>query len=298
MQLLFEALTYHRDADAPWSVLVILLVRVTLVLVAALLAGQVLRRSSAAVLHQLWAWALLGTLAVPAVWAITPSWRLPLVTLQVSGAGYGTMPAAAAAPSLASNYLLVGTWLAGTLIGLTLLLLGILQARRTLALAAPCQDARWLLALALAKRELGFTRRVELRMTNRPISPAVWGFFRTRVLLPTGADHWSLAQRRSVLLHELAHVPAWRLLLELPGGRGFVPCGGFIRWPGWPLAGYARWESNRPTIACYARERGAKTMRDTCWTLRPGCAMLGWPVSRRPCFGMLTSSVAWRRFSM
>ena len=83
MQLLLEALTYHRDSAGPLSVLVILLVRVTLVLLTTLLFGGLFSRASAALQHRVWLLGLLGTLAVPALWAATPGWRMPLLVLKV-----------------------------------------------------------------------------------------------------------------------------------------------------------------------------------------------------------------------
>jgi beta-lactamase regulating signal transducer with metallopeptidase domain len=219
MQLLFEALTYHRGADAPLSVLVILVVRVTLVLVTALVASQMLRRSSAAVQHRLWLWALVGTLAVPALWAVTPGWRMPLLSMRVPAA-VDWQPAFLAATRPASwSLLLGGLWLAGTLACLAYLLLGVYLARRAFKNTTACQDPRWLAALALAKRGLGVTRRIELRTATEPVSPAVWSFRRVRILLPDVTPDWSLAQRRSVLIHELAHVKRqdciWQLLSSL-----------------------------------------------------------------------------------
>ncbi len=219
MQLLFEALTYHRDSDAPLSVLVILVIRVTLVLVAALVASQAFRRSSAAVQHRVWLWALVGTLAVPALWAVTPGWRMPLLSMRVPTT-VDWQPTFLAATRPASwSLLLGGLWLAGTLARLAYLWLGVQVARRAFRNSTPCQDPRWLAALALAKRQLGVTRRIELRTATEPVSPAVWSLRQVRILLPDVTADWSLAQRRSVLIHELAHVKrqdcAWQLLSSL-----------------------------------------------------------------------------------
>jgi beta-lactamase regulating signal transducer with metallopeptidase domain/Flp pilus assembly secretin CpaC len=50
-------------------------------------------------------------------------------------------------------------------------------------------------------------RSVRLRLTDRPMSPAVCGLFRPVILLPRAlADQLSPAQLRAVLLHELVHL--------------------------------------------------------------------------------------------
>jgi beta-lactamase regulating signal transducer with metallopeptidase domain len=206
MQLLLEALTYHRGADEPLSLMIIPLVRVTLVVVAGWLASRALARSSAAVEHRAWLLAILGTLVVPVVWALTPRWRFPLMTLEVAGpAGPAAVAAAPWTRDSAWPEFLAVSWITGALVALAYLFLGIVSARRLFRLSAPCLDRDWLAALDAARREAGLRRRVELRVAALSISPAVWGFHRVRILLPEAALGWPPALRRSVLLHELAH---------------------------------------------------------------------------------------------
>ncbi|MEX0679536.1 MAG: M56 family metallopeptidase [Pirellulales bacterium] len=207
MQLLLEALTYHRGSDEPLSVMVILVARVTMVLVTGWLVSRACARSSAAVGHRVWLLAMLGTLVVPIVWALTPDWRVPLVAVHVEGSGWprNLGPAAESKPPLWSE-LLVVIWIAGTLVGLGYMVLGIVSARRLFGGSRPCADAAWLDLLSDLRRETGLTGRVELRVTGRSMSPAVWSFGRVQILVPEESLAWPLAQRRSVLLHELAHV--------------------------------------------------------------------------------------------
>jgi beta-lactamase regulating signal transducer with metallopeptidase domain len=206
MQLLLEALTYHRGSDEPLSVVVILVVRVTLVVATGWLAARAFSRSWAAVEHRIWLLAALGTLVVPLLWALTPRWRLPLLALHVQGtrpAGFAYVPVTAES---AWPELLVAVWITGALAGLAYIILGIVLARRLFAGSLPCRDAAWLDALASVQRQMRWPRRVELRMAPCSMSPAVWSFRRARILVPAESLAWPLDMRRSVLLHELAHV--------------------------------------------------------------------------------------------
>lgn len=207
MPLVLEALTYHRGSDEPLSVLVILVVRVTLVVATGWLVSRAVSQSSAAVEHRVWLLAVIGTLVVPIVWALTPGWRVPLVAVLVEGAAAPI--AFAAAPATHESgwpELLVAVWITGTLVGLGYTVLGIVAARRLFRGSRACRDSAWLAVLAVVEREMGPARRVELRIAPRSMSPAVWSFRRVQILVPEESLAWPLGQRKSVLLHELAHV--------------------------------------------------------------------------------------------
>jgi beta-lactamase regulating signal transducer with metallopeptidase domain len=216
MQLLLETLTYHRDSAGPLSVVVILLVRVTLVLLTTLLFGRLLARASAAVQHRVWLLGLLGTLAVPVLWAATPGWRMSLLVLKVNDtpASSVEMPiAASASPWLMA---MVTLWLTGMLLGLIYLIVGIVSARRTFRNSLPCDDPLWLGALGEARRDIGMHGPMQLRTTSHLAAPAVWSLWRIRILVPESTTAWTLAQRRSVLVHELTHArrrDCWSQLL-------------------------------------------------------------------------------------
>jgi beta-lactamase regulating signal transducer with metallopeptidase domain len=207
MQVLLQALTYHRYSDEPLSVIVILLVRVTLVVVTGSLASRAWARSSAAVQHRIWLLTILGTLVVPLVWALTPGWRVPLLALEVDAQAV-PQGIGATASSAASGWpeLLVAVWVVGTLVGLCYTGLGLISARRLFRSSRPCAHQAWLESLAAVERQLHLGRRVELRVTERSISPAVWSFRRVQILVPADSLSWPQSQRTSVLLHELAHV--------------------------------------------------------------------------------------------
>lgn len=215
MQLLLEALTYHRGSDEPLSVVVILIVRVTLVVATGCLAARAFARASAAVQHRVWLFTVLGTLVVPVVWALTPSWRVPLVAVHVQGVRPVGLAVAPAAGHSGWPELLVAVWIVGALVGLGYTLLGIVLARRLFRASQPCHDRGWLDALAAAQAEICPRRRVELRIARSSMSPAVWGFRRVQMLLPSESRDWPPAQKRSVLVHELAHVARRDCLSQL-----------------------------------------------------------------------------------
>jgi beta-lactamase regulating signal transducer with metallopeptidase domain len=214
MQLLLDALTYHRNSAGALSVLVILLVRVTLVLVLTIVAGRLFSRASAAVQHRVWLLGLLGTLAVPALWAATPGWRMPLIVVQMELPQVDA--AALSAGSLGWPELLAGVWLLGTLLGIVYFAVGIAAARRTFRKSLRCDDPQWLGALGEARRDTALRGPVELRVTSHFAAPAVWSLWRVRILVPQAAESWTFDQRRSVLVHELTHArrrDCWSQLL-------------------------------------------------------------------------------------
>jgi len=217
MQLLLQALTYHRGSDEPLSLLVILLVRASLVVLTAWLVSVAVRRSSAAVQHRVWLLALMGTLVVPALWALTPGWRMPLLTVHIPGdSSWGHVAPVAVHQTWPELLLLV--WIGGTAIFLARWVLGIVAARRMFRGSRGTDNATWLELLSECKRDLAIRRPVELRFVERSVSPAVWSFRRIRILLPEAARSWNRQQRRSVLLHELGHASRWDCLAQLAGG--------------------------------------------------------------------------------
>ncbi|MCG8648648.1 MAG: M56 family metallopeptidase, partial [Pirellulales bacterium] len=102
------------------------------------------------------------------------------------------------------------------IVGLVQLTLALLGAR---ALVAECQsvdDGRLRRMTTSLARSLGMTERVALMESARIGGPAVLGWKRPVMVLPTDWRTWSDEELRSVLAHELAHISrhdfAWRLL--------------------------------------------------------------------------------------
>ena len=80
------------------------------------------------------------------------------------------------------------------------------QVARDIRQAAPAPEPLNEL-LDQARHSLGLRRPVRLRLTERPMSPAVCGLFRPVILLPRSlAEQLPPSQLRAVLLHELIHL--------------------------------------------------------------------------------------------
>lgn len=78
-------------------------------------------------------------------------------------------------------------------------------------------DGVWFKLLAELSQRLRLKRSVGLREHPMPIVPLTWGVFRPVVLLPKSARDWAEPMKRSVLLHELAHVRRGDVACQLLG---------------------------------------------------------------------------------
>ncbi|HUR19479.1 MAG TPA: M56 family metallopeptidase [Vicinamibacterales bacterium] len=71
------------------------------------------------------------------------------------------------------------------------------------------RDLAWAPLVNETRAALGIRRAVQVRTTDAIGVPAVAGLFKPVLLLPAEADDWSDDVKRSVVLHELAHVVRW-----------------------------------------------------------------------------------------
>jgi beta-lactamase regulating signal transducer with metallopeptidase domain len=213
---------------------------------AAALAALALRRASAAARHLVWRLAFAALLALPALAALLPAWRVPVPGLETYRNDLSTerpsppsslvrAPALSPRPSLPETEprlasssvlspkaaedgglgageipswqaMLFGVWLAGAIAVLAVLTAAVLRVRRQRRGARPIRDEAWTALLARLCAELDIRRPVELVTGDETAMPMAWGWRRPGVLLPAGARDWPEPRRRGVLLHELAHV--------------------------------------------------------------------------------------------
>ncbi len=112
---------------------------------------------------------------------------------------------------------LVAVWCIGFVAYCCGIFLGLRHIRRLSQKSTRFMDGQWLVLIDDLRRRLGLRQTVELREYFQPIVPLTWGFFRPRVLLPSQARTWAEPMRRSVLLHELAHVQRADVAYQLLG---------------------------------------------------------------------------------
>ncbi|MFO0965798.1 MAG: S41 family peptidase [Gemmataceae bacterium] len=126
-------------------------------------------------------------------------------------------PVQAAAPALdpapgpavtlpALSTVLVAVWLAGVLLFLAWITLGVLMLHRLGRRAAPVSDGPLADACEDLAADLGLAPAPLLLRSRERAIPMTWGLVRAKILLPHDALQWSQQRLRLVLLHELGHV--------------------------------------------------------------------------------------------
>ncbi len=186
-------------------------VRVAVVLGLALLAMPLLRRHSAKARRLVLSVALASVLFVPFVpaWHVSaPAYR-ELVGSVVTDPAVATLEAGIGAASSAGGARSIDwlalVWAVGVVAVLARLVFGLFLARRLARRATPAPLA-WAAAIEEAERETG--QRAVVRVSHEIEAPAVMGILSPIVLVPASSSSWTNERRRSVLLHELAHVAA------------------------------------------------------------------------------------------
>ena len=101
---------------------------------------------------------------------------------------------------------LVGLWMAGVVVLLLRIGVGIAATRRIGRRAKRPHDGEWARLAAELARRIGLTRPVRVLSSGPTAVPMTWGWARPVVLVPAVGDTWSAARKRVVLLHELNHV--------------------------------------------------------------------------------------------
>jgi beta-lactamase regulating signal transducer with metallopeptidase domain/WD40 repeat protein len=122
----------------------------------------------------------------------------------------GTAPAVTSAVSslapLTCRAIVFLVWLVCVLVLFSLLIKRMFFVRRLIAQSMPA-DGRLLDILKQCRRELGIARAVELRLSDSTPGPAVCGFFRPTILMPTVLfEKLTSDKLRTVLIHEFAHI--------------------------------------------------------------------------------------------
>ena len=240
---------HEREAGGTvMSLLAVLTVKVSAILLLALIGTLLLRWSSASARHWVLAVGVVSAVAVPALHVLPtpPVVRMapvgsllldalpPRLYVQfaepadtgVVGSAVALQPAdrrpsrsrpaaAAFASDDAVSRLAVTIWLLGAFAGLGVLLVGLARLRWLRASSSRVTDGRWHRLCADLSRLCGLTRGVDLLLGPRPGLVATWGWRRPVVMLPASAAEWSAERMRVVLLHELAHARRGDWMLQM-----------------------------------------------------------------------------------
>jgi TonB family protein len=206
------------------SLLIESTVRVSSVLVLALVAAAVLRMRSAALRHWILAAAIAAAVAMPMLRPIAPSWNLPLDLATAQGppapqqlprAGPRSRdgaPAAAAPTGLAPrrpidvDRLTGFAWAAGAAVSVLLLIAGFVRVSALVSHADRLVDGPAVQLSHELAGAIGLKRSIRLLESDQPSLPITWGIRHPIILLPRSAREWPADRLRLVLLHELTHV--------------------------------------------------------------------------------------------
>ena len=105
-----------------------------------------------------------------------------------------------------SATMLTLAWLAGTLWMFGRLLVGVANVRRMVRRSVPADGDDWEELVEDARESMGAELRVRIVISAEAAMPFTYGLLRPVIVLPDSATEWTIERRRSVLLHELAHV--------------------------------------------------------------------------------------------
>ena len=192
-------------------------------------AAALLRRSSASLRHGVWALTFAAALAVPALDAVGPSWRAPVLPAPPAWSPPAWSPpemataapdtrllafrgptATSASPRGATPKLplaLAWLWALGAVLVGARWARAYALARRVVRQSRAVDDGAWTVRAQDAARAVGLGRPVRLRVSDALAGPVAWGWGRpTVVLLPPESETWDDGRARAVLLHEVEHL--------------------------------------------------------------------------------------------
>ena len=177
-------------------------------------------------------------------------------------------------------------WLAGAVLYLLRVLIGLAALERCRQRAVPIREGEWAACLEELVRQHGLRTEIELRESGEIGSPLTLGLRRPVILLPRSGQDWTAEQRTLILRHELAHIRRGDFLTALLAKVAaslywFHP---LVRW----LAGRLRLEQEfaadawvasavsdtKPYLRCLARlalamDPGTRSLAPAFWRRRP-----------------------------
>ena len=206
-------------------------VKVSLIVLMALVARALLRRRSAAVRHWVLSVAIACAAAMPLLATMVPAWHI------VPGA-FSPEPPGAQSESVVSTttivaqgavasdqirsdastgepYASIGSrmaamvgpiWVAGVGISLLVLLAGLGHLKWLATGARQIEGGRWGRLANEISAAFELRHPVKLLQSDHPTLLVTWGVLQPKVILPAAACDWSDDRVRVVLRHELAHI--------------------------------------------------------------------------------------------
>ena len=239
--------------------------KVTCVLLAALLVSAMMRRRSAGARHLVWLVALIAALVLPllSVWSPLPVRVLPAaappahVQTSIAEAGVArstaveTAPLASTDPVAASvtsrpigmGTVLLAIWALGVVVLLVRLALGAWVIRRIVRRARILVQEDWQQPLYDIADRLGLDDAPQLVQSDRIKMPFATGFLKAAIVLPAESALWTSERRCAVLIHELAHVKRRDLVGHMVGA---IACALYWFHPlVWKATRHLRSESER-----------------------------------------------------
>jgi HEAT repeat protein/beta-lactamase regulating signal transducer with metallopeptidase domain len=218
------------------------ILKVTVVLALVALAAHQLRRSSAALRHMLWNFAIIAMVLIPVLTAVLPL-RLHILPTDAAAIGIVTprqttrtelatneepapkhevavtnqevahdesgesiAPVAAASWPLAPSQTLLAIWALGVLFLLGRYAIGHVRVRGIARRATTVTDEAWLQIADRAGRLLEVRAPVDIRRSSEVAMPFACGLVSPVIVLPAASDEWTQERREAVLMHEYAHI--------------------------------------------------------------------------------------------
>jgi beta-lactamase regulating signal transducer with metallopeptidase domain len=214
--------------------------KMTLIVLCALVATVLLRRRSAALRHWVLATGVACAALVPLLGTVMPAWPLPfgtpaafvsydrgVVTAPASpsarpdtaagavAASPQTVPVASGPARSEAARWLTAAWIAGASLSLAILLVGMLRLMWLAIHAERLTTGRWVDLATEISGTYGLRRSVVLLRSRHPSLLVTWGVARPKVILPATADEWSDERARVVMSHELAHIRRGDWIVQL-----------------------------------------------------------------------------------
>lgn len=165
-----------------------LLAGITVILALAWCITSLLDRASASFRHMIWTCALAAVLLLaPIRWRLPHRVIAPKISVIATPATQTTVSAAPVPKGSSIDFatILLAGWAFGSVFFLARLPVNAMRMRSVI------RDARGVPPILISSRVKG---------------PLVAGVWRTAVLLPAGAETWTVGRRRAVLAHEAAHI--------------------------------------------------------------------------------------------